>query len=107
MQYRVELSTRAERDLQIIYDFIRADVSDVAFAWFNELVQAIYTLEKLPERGSTTPENRRLRHLLFGSKPDTYRIIYSIDRRGNGVTVLHIRHGARADFQSSDLESLH
>jgi toxin ParE1/3/4 len=106
MPYRVELSARAERDLQIIYEFIRADVSEVAFAWFNELVQAIYTLERLPERGSITPENKRLRNLLFGGKPDTYRIIYSIDHRGNDVTVVHIRHGARVAFRWADLELL-
>ena len=39
-----------------------------------------------------------LRHLLFGKKPNVYRIIYAIDERTHVVRVLHIRHGARARF---------
>jgi toxin ParE1/3/4 len=42
-----------------------------------------------------TPENRALRHLLFGKKPHVYRVIFAIDGRALVVRVLHIRHGAR------------
>jgi toxin ParE1/3/4 len=96
MPYLVRLTDRALRDLEAIYDFIEADSSKTAFAWFNALTEAIYSLERFPERGAAIPEDKRLRHLLFGQKPDTYRIIYALDKPRNTVHILHIRHGARA-----------
>jgi toxin ParE1/3/4 len=98
MPYLVRLSDRALRDLEIIYEFIEADVSESAFKWFNDLSEAIYGLEHFPERGATTPESKKLRYLLFGEKPDTYRIIYTVDKRKQAVNILHIRHAARARF---------
>jgi len=83
-------------DLKAIYEFIEADASEHAFAWFNELAGAIYSLERFPERGSVGPENKKLRQLVFGKKPNTYRIIYRVDNRNHAVNVLHIRHCARA-----------
>lgn len=96
MEYFVRLTDRALRDLEAIYEFIEADSSDSALVWFNELAEAIYSLEKFPERGSVIPEGNKLRQLLFGKKQSTYRIIYSVDGRNRAVNVLHIRHGARA-----------
>ena len=96
MRYLVRLTDRALRDLESIYEFNDADSSERAFAWFNGLAEAIYSLEQFPERGSPIPEDNKLRHLLFGKKPNTYRIIYALDKRNNAVSVLHIRHGARA-----------
>ena len=96
MQYLVRLSDRATRDIAAIYEFIHAGVSEAAFTWFNDLEGAIYSLGKFPERGTMTPENRKLRQLLFGKKPGFYRIIYKINKRRFVVDVLHIRHGARA-----------
>jgi len=98
MPYLVRLTDRALRDLEAIYEFIEADASEKAFQWFNELTEAIYSLERFPERGPVTPENKKLRHLLFGKKPSTYRIIYAVDKRNHAVNVLHIRHATRAPF---------
>jgi toxin ParE1/3/4 len=50
-------------------------------------------------RGAVTPENKKPRQLLFGKKPDTYRIIYALNKRNHVVSVLHIRHGARDAFK--------
>ncbi|HLZ51761.1 MAG TPA: type II toxin-antitoxin system RelE/ParE family toxin [Candidatus Acidoferrum sp.] len=95
MQYLVRLTDRALWDLEAIYEFIEVDSSKAALEWFNGLAEAIYSLEQFPERGATVPENKKLRHLLFGQKPNTYRIIYALDKRKNAVNILHIRHGAR------------
>ncbi len=95
MAYHVELTSRADRDLRDIYWRIHADDSPQAFAWFNGLEAAIYSLSKHPRRGAVTPESKDLRHLFYGAKPHVYRIIYSIDERNRKVSVLHIRHGAR------------
>jgi toxin ParE1/3/4 len=96
VQYVVRLAGRALRDLEAIYDFIEADDSEQAFAWFNDLAKAIYSLERFPRHGAIIPENKKLRHLLFGKKPSIYRIIYSVDERNHVVNALHIRHAARA-----------
>jgi mRNA-degrading endonuclease RelE of RelBE toxin-antitoxin system len=52
-------------------------------------------LQQYPNRGTFIPENKKLRHLLFGGKPNIYRIIYAVDKRNAAVNVLQIRHGAR------------
>lgn len=100
MQYLVSLTDRALRDTEFIYEFVQADSSEKAFAWFNDLTEAIYGLERYPERGVVTPESKKLRHLLFGKKPTTHRIIYGVDKRNAAISILHIRHGARAPFSS-------
>lgn len=82
--------------MEAIHDFIEADASGQAFAWFNDLAKAIYSLERFPRRGTIVPENKKLRHLLFGKKLSLYRIIYAIDKPNQVVNVLHIRHAARA-----------
>jgi toxin ParE1/3/4 len=100
MSYPVRLTDRAVRDLATIYEFIDAEASERAFAWFNDLAEAIYSLERFPERGTITSENKKTRQLLFGKKPGIYRIIYAMDRRNHVVSILHIRHGARDVFKA-------
>lgn len=106
MQYLVRLTDRALRDLETIYEFIEAGSTERAFVWFNDLAEAIYSLERLPERGSPIPEDKKLRHLLFGDKPNTYRIIYAPDKRNNIVNILHIRHGARTALSTKQRKHL-
>src|SRR5438552_2339750 len=69
MPYLVRLADRALRDMEAIYEFIDAEASESAFAWFQELAREIYSLERFPERGAVIPESKKLRHLLFGQKP--------------------------------------
>src|SRR5437660_4294101 len=101
MPYLVRLADRALRDMQAIYEFIEADASERAAAWFNDLAREIYSLERFPERGAVIRESKKLRHLLFG-KNGTYRIIYAVDKRKHLVSVLHIRHSARAPLSGEE-----
>ncbi len=96
MKYVVKLTGRSLRDMESIYSYAEGDASQHAFAWFNRLAKAIYSLERFPSRGLVIAENKKLRHLLFGKKPHIYRIIYAVDKRRHVVNVLHIRHGVRA-----------
>ena len=102
MAYAVELTLRAERDLGDLYEYLSAEHSAVARRWFNGLEKAILTLERFPSRCPRAPEARRagwpLRQLLYGNKPDVYRIVYEIDQTLRIVRVLTIRHGARDAF---------
>ena len=95
MVYQVRLARRALRDLTHIYRYVQAEISERASSWFDGLEKAIYSLERYPERGPITPEDRKLRHLLYGRRPHVCRIIYEIKKRSSRVDVLHIRHGAR------------
>jgi plasmid stabilization system protein ParE len=104
MAYLVRISTRAFRDLEEIYESIHAESSTHAFAWFNALSEAIYSLEKNPNRGAETPESNVHRQILHGRKPHCYRIIYQVDERGKSVGVVHIRHGAMDAFAPADIQ---
>ena len=99
MAYLVRTMPRAERDLEIIFQFVQADTSTTANKWFNGLVDAIESLSELPQRNPSTAEDPTLRHLLYGNKPHIYRIIYSIDFSRKRVSILHVRHGARDSFE--------
>ena len=106
MPYLVRLADRALRDMEAIYEFIHAEASENAFAWFNDLAREIYSSERFPERGAVIPENKKLRHLFFGKKGSTYRIIYALDKRHRVVSVLHIRHSARAPLSTKERKQL-
>lgn len=78
LTYVVSLSERAQRDLTRIYRQIDADDSNTALKWYLGLKPALLNLEELPNRCPVTPENKKLRHLLYGNKPHIYRAIYRV-----------------------------
>ena len=96
MRYLVRLTERALRDMTSIYEYVELTSLESAFAWFNDLEEAVYSLERYAERGRVIPENKKLRHLLFGKEPTVYRIIYAIDKKKLVVNIVHIRHCARS-----------
>ena len=100
MQYRVSLTARAVKDLDSIFQFIQAEQSEKAATWFNGLNEALRSLSSLPHRAPVTPENSALRHLLYGSKPNLYRVIYFADDTKKTVTVLTIRQRLSQPKQS-------
>lgn len=107
MPYRVELTSRAERDLIFLYDRIHAAESEAAARWFDRLESAIFGLAKLRRRCPRAPESgtaaRTLRHLLFGSKPYVYRVIFEIDEPAKTVRILTNRHGFMKGAAPPDL----
>jgi plasmid stabilization system protein ParE len=104
MAYRVSIGPRAERDLEDLYVVIDAQDSLMARRWFRGIERAILSLRQHPNRTPATPENKRLRHLLYGNKPYVYRVIYRVIEKRRLVEVLHIRYGARRRFKRSGLE---
>jgi toxin ParE1/3/4 len=103
MTYLVKVLPRAAKDLETIYRRIGAASSAQARAWFNGMEAEISSLDRHPARGAPTPENRALRHLLYGKKLHAYRIIYAIDEGKHIVNILHIRHGARDKVPLTDI----
>jgi toxin ParE1/3/4 len=103
MAYLVSITSRAERDLAHLYGEISADHSDAAVKWYLGLKAAILSLETQPNRCPMTRRRDKLRHLLYGHNPHTYRVIYRVLENQKQVEVLHIRHGARRKLKTSDL----
>ena len=96
MAYAVKFTARAERDVRHLYQAIDAVNSAVARKWYQGLKKKILSLGQNPNRCPVTPENRELRHPLYGHRRNIYRVIYRVI--GTQVEVLHIRHGARKRF---------
>lgn len=103
MAYHVSIGRRAERDLEGLFLTVNAQESLAARRWYQGLKRAILSLRERPKRTPATPENKRLRHLLYGKKPHIYRVIYRVIEKRQRVEVLHIRYGARRRFNRSDL----
>lgn len=98
MDFRVELTSRAQRDVDAIYAWLAGEHAGEAGArWFAALRAAIASLQSLPARCVLAPESREspveVRQLIYGRRPHTYRILFSI--AGDVVRVLHIRHSRR------------
>jgi plasmid stabilization system protein ParE len=93
--YLVSITARAERDLTSIYERINVESSGAALKWYRGLKRQILSLEEHPNRCPITPEDKNLRHLLYGRKPNIYRVIYRVVEHHQRVDILHIRHGAR------------
>jgi plasmid stabilization system protein ParE len=103
MKYKLIIQPSALTDLDEACRWI-AERSPVSAArWFNGFVEALISLETMPERCELAAESRyvgvKVRQLLYRRRGGTYRALYTI--RGREVHVLHIRHAAR-DFMSED-----
>jgi plasmid stabilization system protein ParE len=102
LQYEVLITPAALADAEEYVLFIRSDRSQpvAADAWWNGLLQAVFSLENMPQRCPIIPENghflEELRHLLYFF----HRIVFSIS--GSQVTVLRIYHASR---QSNPIKS--
>ena len=98
MDFRVELSQQAQRDIAAVYDWLQSQqAGEAGERWFVALRTAVASLGNLPARCPIAPESRdspiEVRHLLYGRRPHVYRILFAIE--GDIVQVLHIRHGRR------------
>ena len=51
-----------------------------------------------------SPENTKLRHLLYGRQPNICPLIYRVAESSKEVDILHIRHAARRPFKGTLLQ---
>jgi toxin ParE1/3/4 len=97
-RYEVEITEAAERDLQAIFDDLQDRASPaVAERFLDQLLEAVATLERLPDRGAVPAELAELgvrdfRQLVI----ETYRLIYRVF--ANKVFVMLVADG-RQDMQ--------
>jgi plasmid stabilization system protein ParE len=106
MEYAVKLTRRAERDLQYLFGYLSVPKSSSARRWFNGLEKAITGLTRSPRRCPRAPEaaaaGHPLRHLLYGRKPNVYRVLFEIEEKRKTVLILTIRHGARNEWEGEE-----
>ena len=103
MTWLVNISLRAQRDLTGFYEAIGAGQPGAARRWYEGLRRAILSLETMPHRCPVVRKRAQIRELLYGRKPNVYLVLYRIREKDREVDVLHIRHGARRRFSSSEL----
>jgi toxin ParE1/3/4 len=101
MDYRVEMSIRAQRDYADLFATIHAEDSPAAAKWHRGLKRTILSLENMPARCTATREYARLKQVLYGRRSNVYRVIFRIFEKEKQVHILHIRHGARDHFKGA------
>lgn len=69
-RYLVDLTRRADRDIQSISDYIAKESISGAGKWIDSMEQALLSLESIPAGNPIAPENEifvdEIRHHLFG-----------------------------------------
>lgn len=99
MVFEIEITATALAEAEDYVLFIREKRRDPLGAerWWNGLLEAIYSLERLPRRCPVIPESDyfegEVHHLIYFS----HRIIFSVAKRT--VTVVRIYHGSRRPLQ--------
>ena len=103
MEYLVDVTPHAERDLARLYRLVNAEFSEAALVWYLGIKEAILSLGKHPNRCPVTQKKDKLRHLLYGHKPNIYRVLYRVNDKQKKVEVLRVRHCSRQSLKAFDL----
>lgn len=94
MAFRVELTTQAHLDATAILEWLISEhAGETGLRWFEGMEEAIASLDTFPDRCPLVPESQEfpfeVRQLLYGRKPNVYRILFTIE--ADTVRVLSIR----------------
>jgi plasmid stabilization system protein ParE len=104
MAYRVEVSRRAEHDIEETFEYIRSRAPLNAVRWREGLQRRLRTLQTNPEGLGFAPENDAakadVRQLLYGR----YRILYTV--REKTVFIITFRHGARLFLTGEEIDAI-
>ena len=95
--HQVIIHTDAINDLRKYYQRAYADAPVQSTAWYRRLLATTKSLQRLPDRCPVARESSRVffevRELLFGNRPNVFRILFTID--GDTVRVLRIVRAQR------------
>jgi plasmid stabilization system protein ParE len=91
VEYQVDLTPRADRDLENIRVYLQAENPENSDRFCFELLEAAFSLRTFPERCPGFKSRRAVRKLAFGNYLVIYRF-YSDERR---VEILRFWHSAR------------
>jgi plasmid stabilization system protein ParE len=107
MSYRVVVQRLARRDLEGYYLYAARHAPFTATRWYDRFKEALRQVANRPRRYGFAPENRKveleLRRLLFGRKPNVYRVVFTIEP--GIVRVLRIRRGQRRFLTRTEIQN--
>jgi plasmid stabilization system protein ParE len=93
MQFQIIITPSAKADIFEINAWLLENHPDRAEDWLWGISQAVSSLSKFPERCPVSPESEAfdvtVRQLIYGKKPHTYRILFSI--QSEKVYILRVR----------------
>jgi plasmid stabilization system protein ParE len=98
MSYQVEILPQALSEIENSFRWIADNIgSTTAERWYEDLLEAIRSLESFPNRCALAPEaeafQREIRQLWIG-KAKNYRALFIVETKQ--VFILHVRHSSRA-----------
>jgi plasmid stabilization system protein ParE len=105
LAFRVDITEAALADAEDFVEYIRGEKKDTVGAerWWNGLLDALFSLERSPGRGSLVAEaalrTRGLRQILYHS----HRIVFELDEQRKIVRVLRIYHSSRRGLRRTDV----
>src|SRR3954463_14161242 len=100
--YHVRMSPRASRDLEQIHDFIENDSPQNARTVLLSLLDAIDSLDHLPQRYPIYQSDNRLRNHVHVMPVMTFVVYYRVFEQQQAVKVIAVQHGARQRPQNLD-----
>ena len=94
MKFQVEVTRRAQRDIDAAYDWYKERSPQGAAAWHEDIVTALERLETLPTRCRIAEIETQAFGVEVRQLPcRKHRLLFTIDE--NTVVVLTVRHTAR------------
>jgi len=103
MKFRVEITRRAESDIQGILEWLCQESVAAADRWLTDLSGCMRSLEEFPLRCPVAQEDsgglRPIRNLLRGN----YRVLFIVE--AEVVRVLHVRDARRHPASPGDLSN--
>ncbi len=93
MEFQIIITPSGKADIFGINTWLLENYENLAEKWIWGLSQTISSLSKFPERCPTIPESEsfdvEVRQIIYGKKPHTYRILFSI--QNEKVYILRVR----------------
>ncbi|MEC4803297.1 MAG: type II toxin-antitoxin system RelE/ParE family toxin [Jaaginema sp. PMC 1079.18] len=112
MTYRLDVSSVAKAEMDAAFlnfsQYIRADRAQI---WYQGLIDAIASLQKMPRRCPLAREDaffsQEVRQLLYKRGTQTYRILFTVldDQPIPTVRILHVRHAAQKTIGETEIEN--
>ncbi len=108
MTYRVDISIPALQDAETAFLWIRDFNLESAKAWYEGLLETVFSLEEFPFRCPTAPESkflgREIKQLLYGKGSQTYRIFFEVSESEKVVRIYRIWHSSRNWITKEEFE---
>ena len=97
MNYQIEILPQALSEIEDSFRWMADHINATAAEhWYEDLLDAIRSLESFPNRCTLAPEakefQQEIRQLLVG-KAKSYRVLFVV--QADRVFILHVRHSSR------------